>query len=222
MRLSKTIIVIAFLSLMIAFSSCNSSKGTIRTTASWVNKERSTKTPYKSTFIVVLTDNLEVKTVLENNLAKAVREKGLTAYTSMENFAPLTGREGLPVKESFLKKVAELKCESIFTVALIHETAETKYTPSSTVSYAPYPTYGYYGMFGGYYDYQSTVYTPGYYTKDKKFFLESNLYDAKTQELVLSIQSKADNPDVIEKSSKVYTKELITELKALGAWKDSQ
>ena len=77
-------------------------------------------------------------------------------------------------------------------------------------------------MFGGYYEHQSTVYTPGYYTKDKKFFLESNLYDAKTQELVLSIQSKADNPDVIEKSSKVYTEELITELKALGAWKNKE
>ena len=199
--------------------SCSSSKGTIKTTASWVNKERKVQTPYKSTFIVVLTDNREVKTVLENNLAKAVRDKGLTAYTSMENFRPITGREGLPVKESFLKKVAELNCESIFTVALIHETSETRYTPSSTVSYSPYPTYGYYGMFGGYYDYQSTVYTPGYYTNDKKFFIESNLYDAKSQELVLSIQSKADNPDVIEKSSKKYTEELIKELKALGAWK---
>src|SRR5688572_17805545 len=100
MRLSKTLIAFAFISSVIAFSSCSSSKGTIKTTASWVNKERSTKTPYKSTFIVVLTDNREVKTVLENNLAKAVREKGLTAYTSMENFGPITGREGLPVKES--------------------------------------------------------------------------------------------------------------------------
>ena len=219
MRLSTSTIGLTVILIVIAFASCNSSKGTIKTTASWVNKERTTKTPYKSTFIVVLTDNLEVKTVLENNLAKAVREKGLTAYTSMENFGPITGREGLPVKESFLKKVADLKCESIFTVALIHETSETKYTPSSTVSYAPYPAYGYYGMFGGYYEHQSTVYTPGYYTNDKKFFLESNLYDAKTQELVLSIQSKADNPGVIEKSSKKYTEELITELKALGAWK---
>src|SRR6476660_8060392 len=220
MRLSKTTFLLAVIFIFIVFPSCNSSKGTIKTTASWVNKERTTKTPYKSTFIVVLTDNLEVKTVLENNLAKAVREKGLTAYTSMENFGPITGREGLPVKESFLKKVADLNCESIFTVALIHETSETKYTPSSTTSYAPYPAYGYYGMFGGYYDYQSTVYTPGYYTNDRKFFLESNLYDAGTQELVLSIQSKADNPDVIEESSKKYTEELIKELKALGAWKE--
>jgi len=220
MRFSQLAIMLLIVGLAVNFSSCNSSKGTIKTTASWVNKDRTVKTPYKSTFIVVLTDNREVKTVLENNLAKAVRDKGLTAYTSMDNFGPISGREGLPVKESFLKKVAELKCESIFTVALIHETSETRYTPSSTTSYAPYPAYGYYGMFGGYYDYQSTVYTPGYYTNDRKFFLESNLYDAGTQELVLSIQSKADNPDVIEKSSKKYTEELIKELKALGAWKE--
>jgi hypothetical protein len=219
MRISTSFIGLTVILMVIAISSCNSSKGTIKTTASWVNKERTVKTPYKSTFIVVLTDNREVKTVLENNLAKAIREQGLTAYTSMDNFGPISGREGLPVKESFLKKVAELNCESIFTVALIHETSETKYTPSSTMSYAPYPTYGYYGMFGGYYEHQSTVYTPGYYTNDRKFFLESNLYDAKSQELVLSIQSKADNPDVIEKSSKTYTEELIKELKAMGAWK---
>ncbi|HRI19814.1 MAG TPA: hypothetical protein PLA68_02620 [Panacibacter sp.] len=125
----------------------------------------------------------------------------------------------MPVKEAFLKKVSDLGCETIFTVALVDKQSETRYNPGSSSIYAPYPMYGYYGRFGGYYGYSSMMYSPGYYSTDKTYFLESNLYDAKTEELLLSIQSKAENPPAIQKSSKLYTESLIKELESLGLLK---
>jgi hypothetical protein len=216
MKQARLLLLMFIMAASVSFSSCKSAA--ITTTGSWLNKER--KTPqqkYKSVFIVALTENREAKTVIENDLANAAKAKGFKTYTSLESFGPISGREGLPVKEAFLKKVADLNCETIFTISLIDQQAETRYVPGSSYSYEPYPRYGYYGMFGGYYNYASTsFYSPGYYSTDKKYFLESNLYDAKTEELLLSIQSKADNPPAIEKASKEYTESLIAEMESLG------
>jgi hypothetical protein len=218
MNPARFILLMFIIAVTLSASSCSPS---INTTGSWVNKERKTpQQPYKSVFIVVLTDNLETKTTLENDIATAARAKGFKTYTSMESFGPISGKEGLPVKEAFLKKVADLNCETIFSVALVDKQSETRYVPGSSYAYTPYPRYGYYGMFGGYYNYASTsFYSPGYYSTDKTFFLESNLYDAKTEELLASIQSKAENPPAIQKSSKLYTESLIKELESLGLLK---
>lgn len=217
MNLPRFLAMMFFISASISVSSCSPA---IKTTASWINKERATPPKqYKSVFITVLTDNLETKTILENDLANAATAKGYKAYKSMESFGPISGKEGLPVKEAFLKKVNDLGCESIFTVALIDKQSETRYNPGTSTVYAPYPRFGYYGMFGGYYGYSSAMYSPGYYSTDKTYFLESNLYDAKTEELLLSVQSKAENPPAIQKSSRLYTESLIKELESMGLLK---
>lgn len=208
---------LGMLCIVAAAWSVSSCSPAIQTTASWVNKEKTTPPQdYKSVFITVLTDNLETKTILENDLANAAAAHGFKAYKSLESFGPISGKEGLPVKEAFLKKVNELNCETIFTVALVDKESETRYNPGTTTIYAPYPRYGYYGRFGGYYGYSSMMYSPGYYSTDKTYFLESNLYDTKTEELLVSIQSKAENPPAIQKSSKLYTESLIKELETLG------
>jgi hypothetical protein len=53
--------------------------------------------------------------------------------------------------------------------------------------------------FYGYYNYWSpTLYSPGYYTTDKTYFIEANAYDMETQKIIWSVQSKAENPSGIE------------------------
>lgn len=198
------------------FYSCGPS---IKTTASWVNKESQVPQPHSSVFIMVLTENLETKTILENDLAQAAEAKGIKAYKSMETFGPITGKESLPVKEAVLQKIADLNCETIFTVSLVDKQSETRYVPGSTTIYSPYPYYSYYGRFGGYYGYASGFYSPGYYQTDKTYFIEANLYDAKSENLLVSIQSKAENPPAIQKSSKLYTESLIKEMQGLGLLK---
>lgn len=210
-----------FLLLILSFAAISiiSCGPTIRTTASWMNKETQSPGPYHTIFIAVLTDNLQAKTIIENDLAAAATAHGFKVYKSMEAFGPISGKEGLPVKEAFLKKVNDLACEAIFTVTLVDSKSETKYNPGSGYVYAPYPRYGYYGMFGGYYGYASTMYSPGYYSTSNTYFLESNLYNVKTEELLVSIQSKAENPPAIQKSSKLYSESLIKELESLGLLK---
>jgi hypothetical protein len=60
------------------------------------------------------------------------------------------------------------------------------------------------------------VYTPGYYTTDKVFFLESNFYDVASESMVWSVQSESINPTNVNKFSKQYVHTLATHLRKSG------
>ena len=200
----------------------------IKTTGSWVNKEKLPGEPIKSVFVVAFTDNMDVRLHLEKNIAEAAEKKGMKAYKSTEIIGTVEMKYVAPVRDVFLKKLEDLNCETVFTVALINAVSETRYVPGSTASYSPYAYSSYggyggygayggpYGGFGGYYGYAvSTVSTPGYYTTDKEYFIEAKLFDIKSDELLLSIQSTAKNPGDISKSSKEYTETLMEEIKKM-------
>jgi hypothetical protein len=207
--LSLLLISVAFL-----LSSCGAQ---VKTTATWLNKENLSPEPYKSIFIMVLTENMHAKTILEHDLAVAAKARGLKVYTSIDAFGPIGLSEVKNIKDILANKLKTLDCETVFFLALKDKQSETRYVPGSSISYSPYSNYGYYGTYGGYYGhaYSAGYYTPGYYATDKTYFLESNLYDAKTEKLILSIQSKAVNPEAIEKSSQTYTKSLMFEIDKL-------
>jgi len=211
---------ITSLSLVAAFTMAvllNSCSNKVTTVASWINKEHIQPEPYKSVFIIALTGNLQAKTALENNLAAAAEARGLKAFKSINVIGPFSGKESIPSKEVIQKKINEIGCETVMTVALVSKESETRYVPgSASVSvYNPYLMYPYYDTFGSYYGYSTIYYDPGYYQTDKTYFIESNLYDTKTNLLIMSIQSKAVNPPSIDQSSKEYTASLVDEVEKL-------
>ena len=104
----------------------------------------------------------------------------------------------------------QLGCDAILTVGLVDKTSETRYVPG-TVSYSPYMGYGY--GFGGYYGYMGpTMYNPGYYTTDKTYFMEANVFDASNEKLIWSAQSEAYDPTSISKFSRDYTTILMDKI----------
>jgi hypothetical protein len=77
--------------------------------------------------------------------------------------------------------------------------------------------YGYYGSYYSYYNYYSPqVYTPGYYSVDKIFYLETNAYDLAADKLIWSIQSEAHNSNNLESWFKSYASLIINHLKSKG------
>ncbi|NCD71650.1 hypothetical protein [Mucilaginibacter agri] len=210
----KNLSLIFTVVVALCLSACSSP---MKIVASWINTEEIKPEPYKSVFIIALTGNLEAKRAIENDLATNAEARGIKAYKSIVVFGPFSGKSSIPSKDIISKKVAELGCEAIFTVALVDKEITTTYVPSSTtVVGAPYyPTYPYYGSFGGYYAYSAIYYDPGYYSTDKKYSLEANVYDAKSEKLIISIESKAANPSGIQKSSKQYTTLLADEISRL-------
>jgi len=194
-----------------------------RVIGTYINKEKvhPGQTKVKKVFINVMTQNEVVKSQLENELADAAAKRGIPSEKSYYIFGPVRAKESLPPKDLILGQIRKLGCDVIFVVVLMDVKSETKYNPGTSY-YNPYPYYGYYGNFGTYYAYSAAVYTPGYYTTDHTYYLESNLYDATTEDLLVSMQTKVMNPTDIEKSSKQYTNALVEELQKQGFMKDKK
>jgi len=226
MNKSKLLAAVLVVVLIFPIISCKPGFS-IRTTALWVNKEKLPPEPIKSIFIIAFTDNLDVRATLEKDLATAATKRGLKAYKSLDIVGPVEIKSMAPVKDVFIKKLLDLGCEAVLTTALVQSSSETKYTPASDITYSPYAygtyagyggfaPYGAYGGFGGYYGYAvTTMSTPGYYTTTSKYFVEAKVFDLKTDETLLSLQTKVENPETIEKASKAYTDLFVEEVKEL-------
>lgn len=209
----RTINYVFILAVVLVFISCGSSQKVL---SSWVNKEELKGKKYSKVFIAVLTQSASSKTILEYDLAATLNEQGYQTVKSTDALSGSFRDNPNLTKDDVLAKVRETNCDVILTVTLLDSKTETRYVPGTSVyaSYAPYPAYGYYGGFGTYYGYYApAIYSSGYYTTDKTYFLESNLFDAATEKILWSVQSSTYNPDNIKEFSSRYCKLLVSQAK---------
>ena len=108
-------------------------------------------------------------------------------------------------------------CDAVFVIALLDVMAIETYQPGR----AYYPmSYGMYGSYYGYYNhYYPMVYSPGYYTTDKTYYIETNFYDLESDQLLWSIQSEAYNPSSLDSWFDRYSYDLLRELEREGLLK---
>ena len=68
-------------------------------------------------------------------------------------------------------------------------------------SYVHGSTTGYYGGYGRYYGYGAGMYSsPGYYTTDKNYFIETTIYSVTPDKLLWTGTTKTVNPSKIDKA----------------------
>lgn len=186
---------------------------------SWTNADKLNTKSYNSVFIVALTGNMAAKTLIEDELAFYAEKNGTKAIKSHELFPATFTQGNIPEKEALLQIIRDSGADAIFAVSLLDQETETRYVPGNTnYAYGYNPlSYSYYGNFYGYYNtMHPIVYDPGHYTTDKIYFLESNLYDAESGELLWSAQSKTYNPSGLESFTQDYTEALIKQLEKDG------
>ena len=117
-----------------------------------------------------------------------------------------------PTKEEVVSKVKASGCDGVFIASLLKKEDRIKHTEGRS-AYAPMTNYtpagNYYAYYTGAY---STISTPSYYTKDKVYVMQSNLYDAASEEKMWAVDSEVFNPSDIDAFSKSYTKTLVSKL----------
>ena len=207
--------------IIVISSSCSPTKeSTVEVIGAWVNKDEIQGKKATSVFIVVLTQSMATRSLMEKDLAAAAAAHGIKAIPSLSVLTPVTGVPDSVVIAAFLRQVKASGANTVLIVSLLDSRSETKYIPSSSYSYDPYSHYGYYGNYATYYaSTYNTISTPGYYVTDNTYYIESNLYDAASQKILFSIQTKAVNPADIDKASKKFTETLIEEIKNNGMLK---
>jgi hypothetical protein len=184
----------------IAFPSCAPSTQII---GAWKNPEAATK-QYNNIIIAAMTNNVVVRQQVENDLQAQLQKQGITAAKSIELFPPTSSSKEGPDVNTIMERVRSNGYDGILAVAVVDEETETRYIPGN-YTYAPITRFGWYGRFSGFYNYWTPMmYDPGYYTEDKIYFLEANLYDVQTENLVWSAQSSSYNPSDLQNASQEF------------------
>ena len=195
------------IALVALVSACSPSTKII---GSWTGPNTPSE-PYNSIFVTAISENLVARQTIENDIDAMLEKDGVGAKSSFDIITPgfkLTAEN----REPTLAAIRKGGSDAILTVALLDQTSETRYVPGTTM-YSPMVYGGYYGRFSGYYSYYNPVmYDPGYYATDKNYYLEINLYDAKTEELVWSAQSETTNPSSIETFSNSFSQLVVNQL----------
>ncbi|WP_114782712.1 DUF4136 domain-containing protein [Botryobacter ruber] len=211
-KLARTIAAYCILALVFV-ASCSP---TTQITGTWKNP-KATGQQYNRVLVAALTDNVKARQVVEGDLQAQLQQRGVHVTKSIDLFPPTVMRES-NAADVILDKVKGADFDAILTAAVVEEETETRYVPGSMYGpYAPVSRFGWYGTFRGYYSYwYPTFYDPGYYREDKIYFLETNLYDADTENLLWSAQSRSYNPSVNREFSEDFARLTVTRMRQDG------
>lgn len=199
--------------LIILITACGTST---MVTSSW-RKPDATANGYKNIFIAALTSNIPAKQRVEAGLQQILREKGLTVNKSTDIFPPDFSTQTGQKRELVLGRIQGTNADGILTIALLRQETETHYIPGGGGFWNPGLRYGYYNTFWGYYNnWYPNIYSPGYYDESKVYYLETNLYDARNEQLIWAAQSKTYDPTNIESFLKGYVKSIYEQMEKDG------
>lgn len=180
-------------------------------TGTWSSPQTDNQT-YNSIVVAALTDNVQVRQTIEDDLQRELQERGIKATKSIDIFPPAMMREEGTNADMLMERITGDGHDAILTVAVVDEETETRYVPGTT-AYTPATRYNWYGSFRGYYTYlRPSLYDPGYYTEEKVYFLETNLYHASTDKLLWSAQSKSYSPSSLESFAETFSEVTVEKM----------
>ncbi|AEV98500.1 hypothetical protein Niako_2145 [Niastella koreensis GR20-10] len=205
----KSIYPLSAVMMAIIFATCKSPK---ESEGVWINKEQLKGKTYSNLFILVVTADIQARVKLESDLSNVATARGLKTVKSVDVMPFDMENPKKPAKEEVVSKVKESGCDAVFIASLLKKEDRMKYTEGRS-AYTPMTNYtpagNYYAYYSGTYN---TVSTPSYYTQDKVYLMQSNLYDAATEEKMWAVNSEVFNPANIDAFSKSYTKTLLSKL----------
>ena len=204
---------IAFLVLTLLFTACGTST---MITGSW-RKPNATANGYRNIFIAAMSSNIPAKQAVETGLQAQLQQKGLTVVKSMDVFPPNFSTQTGQRRELVLSKIQSTNADGILTIALLKKETENRFVRTRGGYWNPGIRYGYYNRFWNYYsNWYPSLYAPGYYDQQQVYYLETNLYDAKTEELIWAAQSETYDPSSIDSFLKGYVKSILEQMQKDG------
>lgn len=149
--------------------------------------------PYKKVLVLAPLKDAASQRIAEDKIVKQLKNSvGVQSYTYLIS----TETDPKILNEKLLK-------DGFDGIIVMHLTDVEK-----SVSYNPGTSYG------GWYGYRN--YTPGYYSEDKTFLVETNMYSVKDDKLMWSGTTSSLNPASFDKSMDEIITAIKTELQKKG------
>jgi len=180
----KNFIVTAF--VVISIVSCSPSTRIVK---SWQEPSATLQVSAANKVLVIAMVKDETsRRVIEDQLVKRMNSNAVASYTF------LTAEV---IKEANADKLTEKLKQSKFNYVLLMRLADVE----KETSYVQGTSTAFYGGYGRYYGYGASMYSsPGYYTTDKNYFIETIVYSVDPDKLLWTGTTKTVNPTKIEKT----------------------
>ena len=162
---------------------------TTEITKSWREPEASvTPGPELKTLVIAMVKDETSRRVIEDQLVKRLSTTSVPSYTMLTTEM---------IQAASDQALNDLVVKNKFTHVLLMRLADIE----KETSYVPGTTTAYYGGYGRYYGYGASMYSsPGYYTTDKNYFIETTIFTVEPNKLVWTGTTKTVNPSKIEKT----------------------
>ena len=204
MRL-KTISILSFIALMI-MTGCNTTKiiGSWKAPNADVNE-------YNSVMVTGLTSTILPREEVEREMVESLRKEDVYASHSLGIITNNMNMLDESFQDSVVAVVDARGFDALLTITLLEKDTDARYVPGTV--YDPVVGYPYYGHFWGYYSYNyGVVYDPGYYTVERNYYIEANLYDADSEEIIWSAQTRTHDPGTLGNLADDFAKVIADEL----------
>lgn len=153
---------------------------------------------------IALVKNESYRRVMEDKLVTLSKGKGVPSYTFVTG-SNLTDTD----KAAISKRLKTDGIDLIVIMRLLDIKEETRYVPGSAM-----PGYG--GYWGGYRYAAPMYYSPGYYTKDNKYLVETDVYSVEQDKLLWSGTTSSMNPSKIDTTTAEIADAVIEKMKEEG------
>ena len=167
---------------------------------------------YNKILVVGISDEIVKRNTVETAFVNELGKDKIKSSTSNElvDFSKLGMNEEGKIDsvqiEELKKKVNEAGYDGAIVISLLDIQEKTDYVPGQTYYnphyYSYYRPYAYRGFYNYYYTTYSVVTRPGYYVNKKSIYIETRLYNLKTDEMVWACTSETMDPSNLKEFSK--------------------
>ena len=199
----KLLFPLAIIGLMIA---CGP---TTKLEKSWADPSfNASMKPFTKILVVAPLRDQNSQRIAEDKIVKQLKQgtTGVQSYTYLQ-----------PADTAVTLVESKLKNDGFDGLIVMRLTTIEKSLSYNPGTYYGYPYGGYYGYHGyGYYGYYGGGYSPGYYSEDKTFLVETNLYSIRDRKLLWSGTTSTLNPTSLDQSLDQIISAIRYELKQKG------
>jgi hypothetical protein len=159
---------------------------------------------YNNILVVAISDEIVKRNSVELALVNELNKEKIKSTTSIslldlsKTDINKDGKIDSIEREKIKKTVNDAGYDAAIVISLLDTKEKTEYVPGQSYYqpsyYGVYGPYGYNGFYNYAYNTYSVVNTPGYYVHKKYIYIETRLFDLKTDDMVWASQSETKDP----------------------------
>ena len=197
----KSTIAIIFISVITISCSSTMIIGT------W-KKGENQELKYNKIAILGISHSSSYRKIFEQSVEEQMLNYGYAAEGALD-FLPPNENEDNTSPEIVMAFFESAKVDAILSIHLLEIDDDRRYVPGS-LYFTPY--YNAYSFYDYYYDMYDYVYVPSYYTGELDVFLEANLFDFATGELLWTAQTETTDLNSVAEIANSFANVLVKDL----------